>query len=108
MNLTLHSGEKLVLVLATSNITLASIVADMQAGNIKHDPSTKTGRQIIASAGNDGAGTITLASVIKGDLDANGAKNGDDQLIAATVTVGLGTDFAVLDENGTFTGAIMS
>lgn len=108
MNLTLHANEKLVLVLATSNITLASITADMQAGSIKHDPVTKTGRQIVAIAENDGPGTLTLASIIKGDIDASGVKNGDDLTLANTLNVASGPGIAVLDENATFSTAEMA
>lgn len=105
MILTLHTGEKLVLVTASSNITLASITADMQAGNIKHDFATKTGRQIVAIAENDGPGTLTLASIIKGDLDASGIKNGDDATLAGALNVLTGPGMAVLDENAVFSGA---
>lgn len=108
MNLTLHSGEKLVLVLATSNITLASITEDMQNGRIKHDPTSKTGRQIIAVVENDGPGTITLASVIKGDLDASGAKDVNDTLAAGSITVASAPGMAVLDENALFSTAILA
>lgn len=103
MNQTLTAGQKIIL---ASSVSMASVIADMQAGNIKHDPATKAGRCVIAALGLDEDGKVTIASVARGDMDASGGFNQDDFNQRVLLKVVVAEDFALLDENAYISNAL--
>lgn len=105
MTKTLALNEKVIL---DSSVSLASVIADMQAGRIKHDPATKAGQVVMAGLGYDEDGKVTLASVKRGDMDGSGGFNADDfnQRMTMKIALGMDGDYALLDENAYIANAL--
>lgn len=98
MNITIKTNESLKF--TDPNLTFASLLADLAAGNIKHETANQSTHMVLVA---DQGDYLQIASVLRGDYDGSGTIDANDTPYKGNICIAGGDGFAFRYDNAAIT-----